>query len=379
MTRTAEVVVIGAGITGLSIALHLAESGLSPLIIERSGVAAGASGVQPGGVRQQWSTRLSCELAREGAAFYRDLPARLETPLPVHFEPCGYLFIAHSQARLDELAAGVALQNEVGVPSRVLTADEARQVAPELQTSDLVGASWCEEDGYFDHPQTVVEAFSVAARERGARIEIGEVVSIRPVGTDWQLTLRDGSSCTAAQVVIAAGCDSPGLARQFDIELPIEPVARHLFLSAPIAERLLEPLVVSAERHFAAKQLADGRLLASDLSATGDPVEGRPLWLGRVRSAIDELLPRLSFASFATFVSGLYDVTPDNHPILGTVDGHAGLHLAAGFSGHGFMLAPAVGRRIADSVLGAPPDDALLQTSHTRFARGSLHHELATV
>jgi sarcosine oxidase subunit beta len=361
MTRTPEVAVIGAGITGLSIALHLAESGLAPLILERSGIGAGASGVQPGGVRQQWSTRLSCELAREGADFYADLAARLETSLPLHFEPCGYLFVAHSHARLDELTAAVKLQNAFGVPSRLVTADDAQQLVPELRASDIV------------------EAFAATARARGAQIEIGEVVSIGQVGTDWQLTLRDGSVVTAAQVVIAAGCDSPALARQVELDLPIDPVARHLFFTAPISERLLEPLVVSAERHFAAKQLADGRLLASDLSAAGDPDVGRPSWIRHVRAELDELLPRLSFVSFATLVSGLYDVTPDNQPILGTVDGLPGLHLAVGFSGHGFMLAPAVGRRIAQSVLGAAPDDALIQTSHARFSRGSLQHELATV
>ena len=373
MTRTAEVAVVGAGITGLSIALHLAEAGLSPLILERSGIAAGASGVQPGGVRQQWSTRLSCQLAREGATFYRDLAIRLGTSLPVSFAPCGYLFLAHSQARLDELGDAVTLQNEVGVPSRLVNADEARQIVPGLQGSDLVGASWCDEDGYFDHPQTVVEAFAATARSRGAQLEIAEVVSIGQVGADWQLTLRDSSTLTAAQVVLATGCDTAALARQVGLDLPVRPVARHIFFSAPVGERLLEPLVVSAERHFAAKQLADGRLLLGDLSATGDPEAGRRLWIAHVRSVLDDLLPRLSFTSLASLVSGLYDVTPDNHPILGTVDGLPGLHLAVGFSGHGFMLAPAVGLRIADSVLGAAPDEALLQTSYSRFSRGSLH------
>jgi sarcosine oxidase subunit beta len=379
MTRTADVVVIGAGITGLSVALHLAEAGLRPVLVERQGIAAGASGVQPGGVRQQWSTSLTCVLAREGVLFYRELADRLETTVPVRFDACGYLFAAHSTARLDELTRSVAMQNAIGVTSRIVSAADAGQLVPALDASRLLGASWCGEDGYVDRPQAAVEAFAAAAIARGAQLEIGEVVSLEQVGDDWHVTLRDGSTLSAPHVVVAAAHDSRSLVRDLGLELPIEREERHLFFSNPVQERLLEPLVVSAERSFAAKQLADGRILASDLAAVGEPETERRHWLGRIRSVIDELLPRLSFSSFALLVTGTYDVTPDNQPILGTVDGLPGLHLAAGFSGHGFMLAPAVGSRIAGSVLGHAPDDALRQLSYARFAGDLLHREAATV
>src|SRR3981189_2015440 len=106
----AEVVVVGAGITGLSVAPHLAEAGVKPLVVERSGVSAGASGVQPGGVRQQWSTPLNCRLARESASFFADLPSRLDSTLPLGFARCGYAFLAHSEDRLTQLSDAVALQ-----------------------------------------------------------------------------------------------------------------------------------------------------------------------------------------------------------------------------------------------------------------------------
>jgi sarcosine oxidase, subunit beta len=120
-------------------------------------------------------------------------------------------------------------------------------------------------------------------------------------------------------------------------------------------------------------------MLASDLSAAGDPEVGRAQWLSHVREVADGLLPRLTYVSFSILVTGFYDVTPDNQPVLGTVEGLPGLYLAAGFSGHGFMLAPAVGRRIADAVLGGPVDDALEEFSYARFARGTLQQELVTV
>jgi sarcosine oxidase subunit beta len=352
--RHSEVVVIGAGITGLSVALHLAEAGVKPLVVEREGVSAGASGVQPGGVRQQWSTPLNCRLARESASFFADLPSRLDSTLPLGFAQCGYAFLAHSEECLAQLAAAVSVQN-------------------------AAGASWCGEDGYFDRPQSVVEAFAQAAWARGAELLIADVVSIAPHGDGWSLTLRDGSNILAGRVVIAAGCDTASLAATAGLELPIEREARHLFYSEPIADRILEPLVVAPERHFAAKQLADGRILASDLTASGDLEAGRAEWLGHVRQVASELLPRLTYVSYSILVTGFYDVTPDNQPVLGSVEGLPGLYLAAGFSGHGFMLAPAVGRRIADAVLGGVADDALEEFSYARFARGALQRELVTV
>jgi sarcosine oxidase, subunit beta len=374
-----EIVVIGAGITGLSVALHLAEAGAKPLVVEREGVAAGASGVQPGGVRQQWSTPLNCRLARESAAFFADLPARLESTLPLQFSQCGYAFLGHSEERLVQLADAVSVQNSAGVPSRLLSPEEAAAVVPGLATDGLLGASWCEEDGYFDRPQSVVEAFAQAAWARGAELLVADVASIAPDGGGWALTLRDGSSILAGRLVIAAGCDTATLAAAAGIDLPIEREARHLFYSEPIADRILEPLVVAPERHFAAKQLADGRILASDLAAVGDPEAWRAQWLSHVRNVASDLLPRLTYVSFSILVTGFYDATPDNQPVLGTVEGVPGLYLAAGFSGHGFMLAPAVGRRIADAVLGGAGDDALEQFSYARFARGTLQRELVTV
>jgi sarcosine oxidase subunit beta len=152
--------------------------------------------------------------------------------------------------------------------------------------------------------------------------------------------------------------------RPLGIDLPIEREDRFLFLSEPVRERLLEPLVVSAERRFAAKQLSDGRVLASDLGARGDETQ-RETWRTNVRAGIEELLPALAYVPFPLLVRGEYDVTPDHQPILGRVGD--GLYVAAGFSGHGFMIAPAVARIVADAVTGAPGDEILGILDAARF------------
>jgi sarcosine oxidase, subunit beta len=333
-----DVVVVGAGIIGLSIAFHLAERGAAAKVVDRAGIGAGASGLQPGGVRQQWGTRVNCLLAQESMRFYAEAAEHLRMRVDPGFRNCGYLFLAHSDDALEQFRVNVALQTSLGIRSRIVSSAEAAELVPGLEVSSVVGAAWSEDDGYFDRPQSLVEAFGELAE-----VEIAEV--------------RDVRELSASAVVVAAGVDTAKLLP----ELPIRPERRDLFFSDPIHERLLEPLVVSPERAFAAKQLSDGRVLASDLNA-GERAN--------VRSAFEELLPRLVFVALPTIVEGLYDVTPDHQPILGQV--RDGVWVAAGFSGRGFMQAPAVGRIVAEAVLGDDRDPLLDVLDAERFAEGRL-------
>jgi sarcosine oxidase subunit beta len=367
---------VGAGVSGLSIALHLAERGVGPVrIYEREGVGAGQSGVQPGGVRLQWGTELNCRMALEAREFWREAEARLEPLVPFGWRPGGYLWLAHSEPVLARLAEGVALQNRLGIPSRIVSGEEAAALVPGLPAEAVVGASWCGEDGYFDRPQGVVEAYAEAARRRGVEIERAEVVSAEPGG----VVLAGGERVAAAHVVVAAGVGTPGLLAGLGVDVPIVPEDRFMLYSDPIRERLVEPLVVSAERHFAAKQLGNGRVVASDLAARGDPAEGEPRWRANVREAIRELLPQLEYVEFPVLAAGTYDVSPDHQAILGQVPGAVGVWIAAGLSGHGFMMSPVVGRSMAAAIAGEPPNEYLQALSPERFARGELIPEPAIV
>jgi sarcosine oxidase, subunit beta len=353
-----DVVVIGAGVVGLSIALQLSQRGASVTVLDRAGIGAGASGLQPGGIRQQWGTRVNCVLARESMGFYADAKDLLRMRVDPGFQACGYLFLAHSDDALVRLRENVALQNELDIPSRIVAPEEAATLVPGLDIAGVVGGAWCAEDGYFDRPQSLVEALGVQADVR-----IGEVLRVRDEGV---VRLASGGELRADAVVVAAGVDTPRLLP----ELPIRSEARYLFFSDPIRERLLEPLVVSPERHFAAKQLGDGRLLASDLAALGDPDVDLNQWRANVRRGFEDLLPQLVFVALPTLVEGIYDVTPDHQAILGRVRDR--VWVAAGFSGHGFMLAPAVGRIIAESVIDGREDGALSVLDPARFGEGRL-------
>jgi glycine/D-amino acid oxidase-like deaminating enzyme len=365
-----DVAVVGAGVTGLSTAYHLAERGLDVVVLERRAIAAEASGVQLGGVRQQWGTRVNCEMARESIAVYRDLGGRLGTRLRPRFTACGYLFAAHTGGYLRELESSVRLQRELGIPSEILGPNQIAELVPGLDPGDLVGASWCAEDGYFDRAQEPVEAFAEAAFARGVELVIAEAAAVLPDGSGWQLSLRSGDCVSAEHVAVTAGLGSTVLLRTVGVEVPIAPEPHYLFLSDPIHERLLEPLVVAAELRFAGKQLADGRVLASDLQAAGDPERDREAWRRHVRNAVESLLPILVHAPLRHLVEGVYDVTPDGNAIVGPVPGVEGLWLAAGFSGHGFMMAPAVGRILADAITGANQHQWLHELRFARFDEG---------
>jgi sarcosine oxidase subunit beta len=376
----AEIAIVGAGVTGLSIAWHVLERALMGVALyEKAGVGAGASGVQPGGVRQQWSTAVNCVLARDSLAFYREVGERLHARVDLRFDECGYVFLAHSQQELERLAAAVGVQHGVGIRSRLLSPDEAAEIVPGLNVEGLAGASFCAEDGYFAQPQGVVEAFAEAVVRGGAEIRLGQVSGLEEGPSGWTLRLADGDVARAERVVVAAGYDTPLLLTTTGVSVPIEREERYLFYSDPIRERLLEPLVVSSERQFAAKQLANGRVLASHLRATGDPTTDGASWRRHVRSCILELLPRLEYVSLPLLVEGLYDVTPDNQAIVGEVPGRPGLWVAAGFSGHGFMIAPEVGRAVAAQLCGEDPGPAFAELAVDRFARGALAPETSIV
>ena len=341
-----DVAVVGAGVVGLAIARELTGRGARVAVFERTGIASGASGIQPGGVRRQWGTPIACRLAVESADFYAAADEHLQPAVPFGFARCGYLFLAHGEETLARLTANVRVQNDAGVPSRIVTASEAAELVPGLGVEWIVGGAWCAEDGYFDRPQGVVEAFAT-----GLDIRTQDVRSV--------------DELNAGAVVVAAGADTPRLVPG----LPIVREDRYLFYSDPIAQRLLEPLVISPERHFAAKQLGNGRVLASDLAARGDDGQ-QPKWSAHVKAMIEKLLPVLTYVSFPLLVRGEYDTTPDHQPILGQVD--EGVFVAAGFSGHGFMIAPAVARIIADVVLDGESDPALAVLDAGRFADNRL-------
>jgi sarcosine oxidase subunit beta len=251
------------------------------------------------------------------------------------------------------LESDVALQNRFSIPSRIVQGEEIARIVPSLRVENVLAASYCAEDGYFDDPWAVLAAFARAARRFGARIESAEVLGLQADGSGWRLNLLDGRSVTVEGVVITAGADSRTLLGQIGVDLPISAEPRYLFYSYPVRERICDPLVISTERQFAVKQLADGQFLVSYLAAGRDGAQETPeAWKAHIAETAIDLLPALLDVQLIHLVKGVYDMTPDRQPVVGTPLGLNGVWVAAGLSGHGFMMAPAVGKAVASLIAG---------------------------
>jgi sarcosine oxidase subunit beta len=336
----ARIVVAGAGAAGASVAYHLAELGADSVVLcDRGTVAGGATAKAMGGVRQQFSTAEEVRLAQASIRFFEELGAPL-------FEQVGYLFLATSEAGLTELEERAELQRSLGVPV------EPVAVPPGVRSDDVLGAVACWQDGVADPPAVARELVRRAAK-RG--VEVRE--------------RTDAAELEAETIVIAAGPFSGELGAKLGVELPIRPLCRQLLATTPMAGLPTDlPMTVESETGFHFRRRGDRLVLAMT-----DP---QPRW--GFDEAVDESLfddrlarlrhrfPAAAEARIESGWAGLYDMTPDAHPILGWVG--EGVYAACGFSGHGFMQSPAVGRAIAAELVKAESALDLAPYRPERFA-----------
>ena len=344
-------VVAGAGVVGASIAYHLALGGADGVVLaDTDAIASGATGKALGGVRQQFSSAPEVRLARESVGFFRSLGPEL-------FEPVGYLFLATTEDGLDELERRREVQASLGVP--VERVDAARVVG--LMTDDVLGAVFCGEDGTAD-PAGITRELVRRASELGVEVREG----------------TDALELDADVLVLATGAASAALAAKLGVALPIRPLVRQLVETAAIAGLARDlPLTIESESGFHFRRRGDALVLAMP--------ETTPRWGDE--ETVDEALvadwieriahrfPPAAGAPVARAWAGLYDMTPDAHPIVGIVAD--GLYAACGFSGHGFMQAPAVGRIVSDELLGRDPGFDLAPYRLERFAAGAVFPETA--
>lgn len=366
MMRTTDVAIIGGGIVGCSVAFHLTRIGIRRVtLFERQGLASGATGVCPGGVRQQFGSEAECRFARRSTAFFQRINEILEPEFPFRFEQSGYLFVFDSSRELDAARRRVAMQNALGVPSRVVDTREIADMLPDLTLAGIQGGTFCSEDGFLEDCHGVTGELARRAKETGAELVFQEVRVLRH-GRASAAVVTDRDTFDAGSVVIAAGVDSVALAGQLGITLPIVAEPRRLIYTSAYPRQVLPPLLVAPERGFAGKQLSNGVFYLGWLGETAQ--DDGVTFAERALSAGSTLLPLLAEIPVRRIVTGIYDNTPDRRPIAGKVPGMDRVSVAAGFSGHGFMLAPAIGETVAREIAGLPVDLPIDQFSLARFS-----------
>jgi len=382
--RTADVVVVGGGVVGASAAYHLAAAGAGRvLLLERApALGTGSTGACAGGFRHQFSSEVNIRLSLASVPMILSFAKTHGLPLDVKQD--GYLFLVRHEETWKGFVVAAQLQRSMGVDARLLAPEEAAALAPGIALEGMVGAAFCPDDGIAD-PSGLTTGYASAARRAGADIETGvDVTAIETAGGRVAGVVTPAGGVSAPVVVNAAGPWAGILAATCGVELPLEPIPRVVVATGPFAgapER--KTLVIDAETSFYLHREGPGVLMGM-----GSPTE-RPSFDTSVDEAFvaEELLPTavrvfppLEQAGIASMWAGLYEMTPDRHPILGPVADPEGLYLANGFSGHGFQHAPIVGKLLAEMIVeGRARTVDVSALSLDRFARGELVSEAHVV
>ena len=384
--HTADVVIIGGGIVGSSIAWHLTSAGCrNVLVIEReSSQGKGSTGKSMGGVRAQFSTPVNIQMSLYSIPFY----ARFDETVgyPAGYRPQGYLFLATKDSHLAYLRANFEKQKALGLESvRMVAAAEITAMYPQLRSDDILGGSFCPTDGFVD-PYSVMNGFMASAVEKGATIwKKAEVTAIHKDQNGISGVTTSRGDVSTRIVVNAVGPWAAQVAKMAGIDLPVHPLRRMLVPSEPFdAFPHSASMIIDMSNGFHFRPEGRGFLLAwNDPEETSDQPDFEPSFIEKIlvlsanRVPVFENLPINPKRAWA----GLYEMSPDHHCILGSVSEVPGFFLSNGFSGHGVMHAPATGKILSDLILSGRTsvvsDVSVL--GYDRFAKGALLHETAVL
>jgi sarcosine oxidase, subunit beta len=369
LPQQADVVVVGGGATGTSIAFHLAEAGVDVCLLERDSLSSGSTSRAAGGIRAQFSDPLNVAIGLRSVEAFTRFAERPGGE--IEFRQVGYLFLLDRAEDVAMFEQSVEVQNALGVPSRLVDPEEAARLSPLAGLEGVLAATFCPLDGHAN-PESVAQGYAAGARTHGATVLTGRTATavdaedgtVRGVVTDVG-TIETGT------VVCAAGVWSPELARTAGVELPVEPVFREVVTTAPVAD-LPEsiPLTVDFTTGFYFHREGPGLLIgmADHNQLPGFDAPTDPDWLEHVTEVALRRAPAFLDMGIAQGWKGYYEVSPDHNGLVGEVPELDRFLYATGFSGHGFMQAPAIGEIVRDLVLGREPFVDVSPLSTERFA-----------
>lgn len=377
MREAADVVVIGAGIMGLSVAYNLAKNhGVSNVtVVDETYLCGGASGRNGGGVRAQWSSETNVRLMQESLELCREF-AR-EHRINTWFRQGGYLFLVRSEQKRAALEASVKVQNDCGLMTRLLEAREVREIVPELRTDGVVAASYNAYDAVV-FPWPFVWGYAEGARNLGVEVcTFTKVTAIETRGRAITAVITDQGKIRTSTVVNAAGAHSPEVARLVGVELPNRP-HRHEICSSEPLKPWLGPLVADLTDGLYFSQSTRGEIvggIGNERVPAGPDQRSSYRFLALYSRALVRACPILANVKILRQWAGLYDLTPDANPIVGPVDAIDGFFQASGFMGHGFMMAPVIGKLLAQHIAEGTRLSLFDRWSLRRFAEGRLLSE----
>jgi sarcosine oxidase subunit beta len=379
--NTAEVAIIGGGIMGVATAYYLAERGIKDVILlEKDLLSQGSTGLSVGGIRQQFSHPANIRLSQQSVRVFESF--REERGVDIGYHKAGYLFLAGKEETWRDFLVSVETQRRLGVPVEVLDQPEISSRWPYLNVNDIKGGTFCAEDGYAD-PYLVVMGFAQSARRLGVRIEeLTRVTAVRLKEERISGVATNRGDIQTPVVVNAAGPWAAEIGRMAGVDLPVLPYRRQAFMTHPFdVFPKPVPMIIDQDAAFYFRGADPGLIMGMS-----DPEEPPSFhlqtdreFLERVVEAAVHRAPRIGNARILRGWAGLYEVTPDDNPIVGPIPSRPGFFCAVGFSGHGFQHGPAVGQIMSRLIAGEPSEFDLEPFACDRFSRSGAGGERRVV
>jgi sarcosine oxidase, subunit beta len=380
LPERAEVVVVGGGVVGVSAAFHLAEAGVSDVVLlEADALGSGSTSKAAGGVRAQFSDRVNIELGQRSLEAFQRFPERPGQVIDLH--QVGYLFLLDDPATVSAFEGNVEVQNGLGVSSRMISVEEAQRLSPLIDTDGLIAAAYCPTDGHCS-PESVVLGYATGARRHGARLVTHcPVTAIETVGDRFAVHTAAGV-ITTETVICAAGAWSRTVGEWVGVDLPVTPLRRQVLITEPVADLPAQiPMTIDFSSSLYFHREGPGLLMgmSDPLEQPGFRLDRSEEWLERLTPAIARRAGRILDYGIQTGWAGLYEMTPDHNGLIGEASAGGRFLYATGFSGHGFLMGPAVGEVLRDLYLQRPPPIDVTPLSVTRFDGQTIRPELNVV
>jgi len=380
MIKKADLVIIGGGVVGCSVAYNLAKLGAKNIILlEKNTLASGSTGRCGAGIRQQFGTKMNCILARESIKIFENLSQELE--YDIELNQGGYLILAYTEKEVNQFKKNVALEQSLNIKARFITVEEAKEIVPPLNTEGILAATFCPTDGHAN-PFKTNFAYAEAAERLGVKIyTFTEVKEIETENHKIVAVNTDKGKLLTPMVVNAAGGYSGIIGKMVGVDIPVYSQRHQILITEPI-DPLFRPMLMSFSRNFYGKQTPHGSIIMG----FGDPNERKDGDIGsswqfaqEMAQKMTAVLPLLKEVSMVRQWAGLYNMSPDAQPILGEHPQIEGFYMALGFSGHGFMLAPITSKLIAELILKRKTSLPIDKLDIGRFERGELIIEPSVV
>lgn len=369
MQKTADVIIIGAGIIGAATGYYLAKNKLKVLVLEKSFPCAGSTGRCIGGIRQQYTHPLSINVMLESVRIFSSL--KQEFGKEIEWYPGGYLFLAHSEDKKNTYLKAIQIQQKYGIPVRFVSADDCSQIVKGLNTEALLGGAYCPTDGQAN-PFAVTYGYLDGIKKlNGQLLTNTEVIKINVLNNRVvSITTTDNSEYFAPVILNTAGPWAKQIGRLADIDIPVEP-ERHESLVTEACERLFDPMLVDyrTDGCYFIQNYGTGHFIGCYTPVPNDPgeqIQATSEFLTEMPRRMARLVPRLENLKIIRQWAGSYEMTPDGNPIVDKtpIDG---FYVSVGMCGHGFMFGPALGKYMAELITqgksSLPIDDFALNRS----------------